>query len=410
MSDQRNGIKGDLSRNDSFDSHAASSGSRYKFQFEAPEDKRASIQEPEPKPRTDPLPPSIEQTGRAFSWKPILIAASAVIVFVVICASAFKLFGPGNKNSGNPSPGKESTISEAQRGNSSAHSSSTQQYSAEQLSDSCDFILCEGYDFVGNKYELVADQSENSLGYEITVGIIKNNNWLYPLSSSFPFLGERGLFHVTAPMGSKSGTALSTVGEQNTVIQSMYFVDSGAFLMDSYTTNDSLSLYDHTKVIFSCDIQQSKTFDCDTGEYTLVYESKDAKLDSGTDYLWYGEINTDNGEIIVYETIRNSVYQNDDTYDWYIFDFQDLNQDLIASNMDIYPRGPLSEGLILGNDNVFYDKNMKQVVDLTAFNIYSYEDACFHNGLYTFEAVNSIGNHFNVTVDKSGNIVSEIEI
>ena len=279
-----------------------------------------------------------------------------------------------------------------------------------RLSDSCDFILCVGFDTAGNKYELVANQTENSLGYEIVVGVIKNNEWLYPLSSSFPFLGERGLFHVNAPLGGSSGTALTTVGEQNTVIQSIYFIDIGAFLMDSYTTNNSLSLYDHTKIIFSCDSFESKVFDCDTNEYTLKYESTDARLDSGTDYLWYGEISTDNGSIVVYETIRNSVYQNDDTYDWYVFNCQTFNQTLIASNMNIYPRGPLSDGIILGSDDVFYDTQMNSIVDLSAYNIYAYMDACFHDGQYTFESVNSIGTHFYVTIDQAGHVISEIEI
>lgn len=63
-------------------------------------------------------------------------------------------------------------------GYSSNNNSQNQETAAHnnRLSSSCDYVLCAGYDKSGNEYELVANQTESSRGFEITVGVIKNNS------------------------------------------------------------------------------------------------------------------------------------------------------------------------------------------------------------------------------------------
>ncbi|MGN1154010.1 MAG: hypothetical protein ACI4S3_08265, partial [Candidatus Gastranaerophilaceae bacterium] len=57
------------------------------------------------------------------------------------------------------------------------------------LSDTCDKVLASG-STGGNFYELVANQKEDYNGTEITIGVIKNNEWLIPLTKQIPFLDE----------------------------------------------------------------------------------------------------------------------------------------------------------------------------------------------------------------------------
>lgn len=280
---------------------------------------------------------------------------------------------------------------------------------ASPLCDTCDYVLCRGTDDAGNTYELVANQTESALGYEVTVGVIKNNEWIYPMSTDFPFLGEDGLFHVSVSMAGDSGTSLT---QPNAVIQNMYFIDSGAFLMDCYMETDSwASTYDHTNIIFSCDSLESYTVDCK--ESTLLYRYAEASFSSG-EVISYGRIFTENGKIVLYtETSETSSgWLEDQVFDWYTLDAQTLNVDTLATNVaGIRPESVLSEGLIFASDQCFYNTSVQKVIDLSAYNIDMWYNSniFFENGTCTFKVKNNLGTEFLITIDKSGNVISEVE-
>ena len=63
----------------------------------------------------------------------------------------------------------------------------------QQLSDECDKVLAEGYDQKNNHYQLVANETEDYDGTQITMGVIKNNKWLVEMTEDFPFINEQGL-------------------------------------------------------------------------------------------------------------------------------------------------------------------------------------------------------------------------
>lgn len=279
----------------------------------------------------------------------------------------------------------------------------------EPLSASCDFVLCQGSDTSGNTYELVANQTESSLGYEITVGVIKNNAWLYPMSSDFPFLGEDGLFHVSVSMAGDSGTSLAQVNE---IIQNIYFVDSGAFLMDSYKETDSwVSTYDHYNIIFSCNSLESYTVNCK--ESTLLYRYSEATFSNGQ-VESYGRIFTENGEIVLYTETSgtSSGWLEDQVFDWSTLNVQTLNLDTITSGIaGVRPESILSEGLVFASDQCFYNTSGQKVIDLSEYNIDMWYngDIYFEGGTCTFIAENSLGTEFLITIDKSGNVLSEVE-
>lgn len=278
----------------------------------------------------------------------------------------------------------------------------------DPLSASCDYILCVGYDTTGNEYELVANQSETPRGFEISVGIIKNNTWLCPLSSSFPFLAEDGLFHVSVSMAGESGTSLNHPGE-NSVIDNLYFVDSGAFLLDCYKANNSLSLYDHYYIVFSCDTLTSTRINCD--ESTLLYRYSEPSFMSGR-VEDYGKIYTDNGKLIMYTETSGTMsgWTEDQVFSWDILDTRTLIAATIASNIKgVRPRSVLAEGVFFCTDGQFYNTNAQPTIDLTDYGIDIGDsgDIFFDGGTCTFEVENSLGTRFLITVDSSGALISE---
>ena len=276
------------------------------------------------------------------------------------------------------------------------------------LCDTCDYVLCRGTDTTGNIYELVANQTESALGYEITVGVIKNNEWLCPLSADFPFLKD-GLFHVSVSMAGHSGTSLTN---PNSVIENIYFIDTGAFLMDSYTETDSwVDTYDHSNIIFSCSTLKSYTLDCE--EYSIRYLESEPKFSNG-EVFSYGYIATDDGKLIIYDETSgtSSGWEEDRVYDWGTIDTKTLEINTFATNMaGVHPESVLAEGLIFASDKCFYNTNAKKVIDLTAYNIDMWYDSdiYFENGTCSFTATNQLGTEYLITVDKSGNILSEVE-
>lgn len=271
----------------------------------------------------------------------------------------------------------------------------------QRLSESCDYVLCKGVDTSGNSYELVANQTETSLGFEITVGVIKNNEWLYPLSADFPFLWEDGLFHVEAPMGRESGYDLSYY---SSITEMIRFIDTGAFAMESYNTRTAtgLDLYDHTMIFFSCNTLKSYVVDCE--EFSLLYRSSKADR----------KIITENGKILLYWEITgtNSGWSEDQVFDWCLLDTQTLDIETFASGVaGVHPESILSEGLIFASDQFFYDTNGQKVIDLSDYNIDMFYDSdiYFENGTCTFKAENTLGTEFLITIDTSGNVLNEVQ-
>lgn len=350
----------------------------------------------------------ITKTGKSKinkAFRPWLIAGSIAVIFILVIGIASAIANKQTNAHPFSTPYQNGYSSnDSSIGNAPSHESTTKD---DPLSSTCDYILCVGYDTVGNEYELVANQSETPHGFEISVGVIKNDSWLYPLSNSFPFLAEDGLFHVKVSTAGESGTSLKHPGE-NTVISNLYFIDSGAFLLDCYKANDSLSLYDHYYIIFSCDTLTSTRIDCD--ELTLLYQYREPSFMSGR-IEEYGQIYTDNGKLIMYTETSgtNSGWTSDQVFKWEFLDTRSLKFTTIADNVrGIRPRSVLSEGVFFCTDKCFYNTNGQKTVDLTEYSIDVWDDGdiAFEGGTCTFEVENSIGTRFRVTVDESGTVIS----
>lgn len=276
------------------------------------------------------------------------------------------------------------------------------------LSSTCDYVLCAGTDDEGDTYELVADQTESAAGFEITVGVIKNNSWIYPMSKDFPFLEEDNLFHVTASISAKEASSLKY---PPTVIKSIYFVDTGAFLLDCYKPSSTGPwFWSHTYIIFNCHSLDSYTINCE--ESSLVHLRNEADFyEDGFitgDVISYGKIYTENGKLVMYTDLTGDV--NNPIYDWCIFDMKSLKTEAISTNIEgIHPCSVLSEGLFFASDQCFYNTSGQKVIDLSSYDIdMSYGSRIyFQNGTCSFNAKNNLGTKFLITIDSSGNVLSE---
>lgn len=355
-------------------------------------------------------PPRLEKTRSSKKSKTWLLIASvaAILILVIGVVSAIP---KRSSNTTNASQYNQNDFSDNSL-QSSNHQPQATTSNNTPLSSSCDFILCAGTDRSGNTYELVANQTESSQGFEISVGVIKNNTWLYPLSSDFPFLGDDGLFHVSVSVsfvGDDAGTGTSLL-HPNRVVDKLYFIDSGAFLMECY--RESAELFGPSEtyyLIFSCDALSCKKIDC--AKTNLLYRYSEPTFVSGQ-VESYGQIFTDNGKMIMYEETSgtSSGWTEDQVFRWDILDTKALTTTTIASNVKgIRPKSVLSEGLFFCTDKRFYNGNGQAVVDLTEYGIdvWNSGDIFFEGGTCTFEVKNSLGTRFLITIDSSGSMISE---
>ena len=265
-----------------------------------------------------------------------------------------------------------------------------------------EYVLSEGVDTEGNEYKLVANQKESATGYEITVGVIKNNKWLYEPSTKFPFLDpDDNLFHVSVDATGNSGYSLKYY---ETIKKNIFFVDIGAFAMKEYHETSGLSIYDQSLIVFSCTTLQS--YEIDTKEYRVELMYLDVSSSRR-------RVVTDDGRILLYkEELRGSVTTGDMVYEWSVLDCRTLEVNVIASEVLICPKSILSEGLIFASDKCFYDVNMQKKVDLNEWiiDMYSDSDIYFINGQCTFKAKNRLGSIYEITIDIYGNVLSEVKI
>ena len=110
----------------------------------------------------------------------------SLAVCIIFCLSACDTTKTSSNPTNTPSEPKSDTTQDID-------DSAVSEEIETKLSDSCDKILASGYDANSNYYELVANEKEDYTGTKIEMGIIKNNEWVIPLTSNSPFISESGL-------------------------------------------------------------------------------------------------------------------------------------------------------------------------------------------------------------------------
>lgn len=288
----------------------------------------------------------------------------------------------------------------------------------EKKSASCDHVLSQGYDCTGNFYELVANQKESVHGIEISVGVLKNNAWIYPLSSDFPFLLEDGLFHYRtdfSPDG-KDGRGYSSY-----LVKSLFFfpgVQTGAFIMECSSSDNSSIWVDSidSQIVFNCSTLESYTINCGTNrDYNnkLLYSYREATF-SEEGVLTYGTVISDfDFQLLYYSTNNQSAGNENVSYDIFSFDLDSFKFNPIITNTEWRPVGPLLNRNFLCEHNlnyVFFDEDGDVAIDLSDYSVTNSRSGCFMYGLYSFYAKGHAGSKWMLTIDDCGNVLQEVKI
>lgn len=238
---------------------------------------------------------------------------------------------------------------------------------AEKLSASCDYILAQATDSKGNYIELVANDGQGYDGKR-TIGLIKNNEWLFKMSSDTPF-------------------------ESIDVKGTYKLVKDNCFLYNSY-------------ILWN--FENGKSYKMENKSNFGSKEDKWGRLDE---------------KIAIISEINRSTWSN-----YLIVEFLNTDTMTIISELDqncFTSVGEFSEGLFFSigyfddkdgdgeKDKIsgYRDVNGNLVIDLSRYNFdYASDTQPFSDGKATFETRNEYGKKFEITIDKQGNVLSETAV
>ncbi|MCH5316882.1 MAG: hypothetical protein J1E05_02790 [Eubacterium sp.] len=261
------------------------------------------------------------------------------------------------------------------------------------LSESCDKILASGlYD--GDYYELVATQEETYNEVVIKIGVIKNNEWLIPLTTDSPFINEDGrLFtynYYDHNMHSNSTKNLEFVSDDYN------FIGNGCFYI--YTSSVG-------NIIYNAEIDKELVLPKSAGAgvnfYRLHFE------ESLDEYVC--------SDKFIIEYYKDSSYQ-----DVRLLDTNTMEMKIIIENPDYNVVGPLVDGLFAmgysysDSVNAFYDINGKKILDVSEYKIHYTRDTYgkypyFENGQFKFVTTNEAGTKYDMIIEKTGKVIESVE-
>lgn len=254
---------------------------------------------------------------------------------------------------------------------SSQQTTVPQSNAGSKLSDTCDVVLCEAT-VDGNHYELVANQHDAYPDTTFEFGVIKNNQWLLPMSTNNAVLNN----------GHWVGTEYNTLdvvtfkhaGDSVFLYRNkLYDVETGITFDDVYLFDGYIS--DSKEFIvraFEPGRNQTMLLYCNT----LTGESK--KLEG-----YFSSVKTPDE---IQEYSEELFYATGDTFEWENYDY-------------VRYAG-------------FFDRYGNMVIDLSDYLIATYyeQDLRFVNGTCTIRCRNNSNVEFDVTIDKTGNIIKQEQV
>ena len=263
---------------------------------------------------------------------------------------------------------------------------------SEDLSGQYDKLLAEGYSAQGDHYALVAKQEESYNGFEISLGVIKNNSWLVPLTADFPFKDENGLLLITGVIGETLSKDLNHIyssdykGDLLSVSNGFHYVEDGCFFSDGADT------------IYNAETQQFYRFSQWDDCYFLGRENDDT-------YYTY------DGKFAVEQSLDTRYGINNIC----LFDVQTMQPSILIPETDYQLEAPYNEGLLAisskyGQLLYFYDTQGKKVLDISEYKTYDAEKGFFENGRVSFYVKNELGTKFELTIDATGALIEERKV
>ena len=282
-----------------------------------------------------------------------------------------------------------------------------------KLSDSY-VVLASGQDADGTVYELVASEVETYAGVAVTVGVIKNNQWLVEMTSEMPLIDEDDTLYGTGVSGLDSAP------------ETIFYIGNGCFIYRNVESPE-----------YGSDTYQELVYNSENGKY---YELTDGgKMGSKqSSHVIYKEYSLDREKldlckphhIYVTDMLYCAVASDEELVLWqYSAHWQDgdevvfLNttnmrthkvklQKNIAETKLIYP---LSEGFFavytFRNDLMFFDTSGKMVLDLSMYELtHEEQPLLFVNGKCSFTIFNNAGTIYKITVDKQGQVLDSSKL
>ncbi len=273
-------------------------------------------------------------------------------------------------------------------------------FQGPRLSDSCDKVLCKAQDG-DDYYEMVANQSEDYSGVKTEIGVIKNNQWLQPLTSAHPFIDEENTM-----LGKYVNTIYDTF-----IVE---YLGNGCFY---YYGTDVYNYYDEA------------FYNAKNGKSYLLSSHRDPALiyckyqtEKGSQYKTC--LTGDNNGKIIFDAYgpyeHKSYEEKEGYYMWYkVLDLETMTveekkPDVVNPAVDIY-FFPYSEGLFAVSNYaqilMFYDIDGNCVLDLSKYKLaLNHQKFFFENGLCTFNIINSNDTEYKITIDKTGQVVNSEQV
>lgn len=277
-----------------------------------------------------------------------------------------------------------------------SETTTTQAPIVKKLSDDCDKVLASGKDPNGDEWELVATEDEDYSGTTIKLGVIKNNEWVVPLTTECPFLEDDGSLC----------SGFYDIHEDD--FNLFYYIGSSCFAYAQYNRPLKADIIWNVKTnkVYNCDDYKNNTsfpkiaYDIDkeaptSDSYAILEYSFDGKVNQ------YIDLNT--------------------------MEIKNLNKPVdyhfSGNTLNVFP---ISEGLFATyhrgskyNCNGFYNINGEMVIDLNDYLIDIdplYRDEhmspalVFKNGKCSFNIYNDQGTEYIITIDKEGNVLESVKV
>lgn len=256
-------------------------------------------------------------------------------------------------------------------------------------------VIAEGTEENGDHYQLVAKETETYAGVQLELGVIKNNSWLLEPTTQMPMIDDDGTIY---------GKYCESIYDEKVKVK---YIGNSCFSCENLKGS---VIYDSDVIIYNSDTGKyhQTTLDCE--RICISYDcmspgltpdrgnfSKYHKVSKNNSLLITGIINYSNGpemEILDTNTMVTRIFRLEET------------------SSKIGTLYPISEEIFaIGDSKInFYDKDGKKILK----NDYRLKTRnqliCFENGKCTFDIINSNDTPYRITIDKSGNVLSSVEL
>lgn len=253
---------------------------------------------------------------------------------------------------------------------------------APTLSEECDKVMASGYDGEGNFYELVANETEDYTGTTIEMGVIKNNEWIIPLTADNPFVNKSGLL-LRSSSNSYEGSIYEKVYNSDSYENDIHYVGNGCFYHRRTIWNSNNGNVGKANLG-----GKSGSILPTLNKVDIINKEKKTLILDLTSYY-----------LLDLDTMEKKPIDVEYNYPYYVCNFSE----------GVFAFVNFNQGT--SKNNGFYDENGNLVIDLSGYNLKNADsrDLIFNNGTCTFTHTNDQGTEYKLTIDKRGNVLSSEE-